>query len=115
MPAASEATAGFTHLDEKGRIPIVKAVRDTYGLRAGSTVAWVKIGEGLLLIPQDEHLARVMEDATGALERAGIAVDDLLSGLDEARAEVVTEHYGAGYFDRLRELAAERGAADGGR
>lgn len=38
--------------------------------------------------------------------------DDLLAGLEETRAEVVAEHYGAGYFDRLREMAAARDATD---
>jgi hypothetical protein len=96
-------------------MPIAKQVREAFGLRAGSTVAWVKLGEGIMVIPQDEHLARVQEYALSALERAGITVDDLLSGLDEARDEVVTDHYGEGYFDRLRARAAERDAVTGGR
>jgi bifunctional DNA-binding transcriptional regulator/antitoxin component of YhaV-PrlF toxin-antitoxin module len=102
-----EATAGFAHLDEKGRMPIDKQVRDAFGLRAGSTVAWVKLGDAIVVIPQDEHLADVMVRAASALESAGISVADLLSDLDEARDEVVTEHYGEGYFDRLRATAQD--------
>lgn len=60
-----------------------------------------------MIIPQDEHLARVMESATCALERAGITGDDLLAGLEEARDEVVTERYGEDYFDRLRTIGAD--------
>ena len=40
------------------------------------------------------------------------AYDDLLAGLEETRAEVVTERYGEGYFDRPREIVAERDVAD---
>ncbi len=52
-------------------MPIAKAVRDAFGLHAGSTVAWVKMGNGLLIIPQDEHLTQIMEDAAAVLERTG--------------------------------------------
>ena len=45
--SAREATAGFAHPDEKGRMPIAKPIREAFGLRAGSTVAWVKVGTGL--------------------------------------------------------------------
>jgi hypothetical protein len=93
-------------------MPIAKPICEAFGLRAGSTVAWVKVGNTLMIIPQDQHLARIMEEATDALERAGLTADDLLVGLDETRAEIVTEHYGEGYFDRLREIAAVRDSAD---
>ena len=55
-----------------------------------------------MIIPQDEHLAQVMEEAVVALERAGLTVDDLLSDLDEVRNDIVAEHYGADFFERLR-------------
>jgi len=42
-----------------------------------------------------------------ALKRAGMTVDDLLAGLDEARDEVVTAHYGAAFMDGIESLAAE--------
>ena len=43
-------------------------------------------------------------------ERVGITVDDLLEGLDQAREEVVTEHYGADFLDELERRAAAQGA-----
>jgi len=104
MPT-SEATAGFSRLDDKGRMPITKAVRDALDLQPGSTVAWVTLGQGFMVIPQDAHLTQVMEDATSTLEHAGITVDALLQGLDEARDEVVREHYGESYFETLRTRA----------
>lgn len=65
MPEKS-VDAGFAHLDDKGRLPIARSVRDSFGLRPGSTVAWVKLGHGFMVIPQDEHLAQVMEEAAVA-------------------------------------------------
>jgi len=52
-----------------------------------------------------------MEHATGALEKAGLTADDLHAGLEETRDEVTAEHYGDGYFERLREAAAARDGA----
>ncbi|HVA92512.1 MAG TPA: hypothetical protein VNL71_22045 [Chloroflexota bacterium] len=69
-----------------------------------------------MIIPQDEHLSqierlvRVMDDAASALERAGMTVDDLPAGLDEARDEVVTEHYGAKFMDEIDALGTEQNA-----
>jgi bifunctional DNA-binding transcriptional regulator/antitoxin component of YhaV-PrlF toxin-antitoxin module len=105
--AEGDAITGFAHLDKRGRMHIAKPVREAFDLRAGSTVAWVKVGGGLMIIPQDEHLTRIMGDAASALDRAGITVEDLLAGLDEARAEVVAEYYGAAFMDELESLAAE--------
>jgi hypothetical protein len=53
-----------------------------------------------------------MDEAASALERAGLTVDDLLAGLDEARDEVVIEHYGAAFMAKIESLAAGSDAAD---
>lgn len=39
----AEPTAGFARLDEKGRMSIAKPIREAFGLRAGSTVAWMSL------------------------------------------------------------------------
>src|SRR5690242_20371481 len=97
--SVAEAAVGYASLDDKGRLPLAKPLRTALGLSAGSTVAFVKVGDALMVIPQDAHLASLMEKATAALHRANISVDDLLEALPQARDEVVTEHYGAGFFD----------------
>ena len=60
-----------------------------------------------MIVPQDEYLAKIMDEAAAVLDRAGITVEDLLAGLDEARAEIVAEYYGAAFMDELKSLAAE--------
>lgn len=105
----AEATVGYTQLDDKGRLPLSKPIRHALGLNAGSTVAYIKLGDALMVIPQDAHLAQLMDAAANALENAGTSVDDLLAELPRARAEVVTEHYGADFLDAL-ERAVEQSA-----
>lgn len=109
MPAMDHVLSGYSQLDDKGRVQIPKDVRTSLGLNAGSTVAYVRVGELVVLIPQDTHLARLAEAAMQVFERAGITVDNLLEGLEQAREEVVTEHYGANFLSELERRADEPG------
>ncbi len=95
-----EDTVGFTRLDDKGRFSLPKPIRTALGLDEGATMAYVKVGEAIMLIPQDKHLADLMEAATQTLERAGISVQDMLDDLPEARAAVVEEHYGKDFLNK---------------
>jgi bifunctional DNA-binding transcriptional regulator/antitoxin component of YhaV-PrlF toxin-antitoxin module len=110
MSAPTEASVGYAHLDDKGRLPLGKPMRQALGLHAGSTVAYIKVGDALLLIPQDAHLAQLLEAATAAFERAGISVDELLAELPHVREEIGTVHYGAEFWDELRRSAQEKNA-----
>ena len=84
-------------------------------MTAGSVVAYVRVGEGLLLIPQDAHLAELMEAAAAAFERAGITVEELLDELPRARDEVVIEHCGETFLEDLERTHAEQVAQHGTR
>ena len=55
----------------------------------------------VLLIPQDEQLAALMDRASAALEAAGITAEDFLANLSAARADVVNEAYGEDYLQEL--------------
>jgi bifunctional DNA-binding transcriptional regulator/antitoxin component of YhaV-PrlF toxin-antitoxin module len=88
-------------------------MRDALGLSAGSTVAFVKIGAAIIIVPQDKHLEELMDAAMRALDKAGISVEELLEDLPAARDEVVTEHYGAAFLEKL-EHAAKEGAPGAG-
>ena len=59
------------------------------------------VNGGLLLIPQDEHLATLLDHAAGVLEGAGLTTQDLLDELPAARAAVVEELYGAEFMGEL--------------
>lgn len=83
-----------------------KPIRRALRLDAGSTLAWIKLGDALLLVPQDAHLAALMESAVAAFERAGLSLAHVEAELAATRDEVVTEHYGAGVFEDLRHAAA---------
>jgi len=108
--SAVEHTVGFTRMDDKGRFSLSKSMRTALGLGEGSTMAYVKVGEAVMLISQDKHLADLMEAATQVLEGAGISVQDMLDDLPSVRAEVVEEHYGKDFLDELKAMREPRNA-----
>ena len=102
---------GFGTVDEKGRISLSKPVRGALGVEAGSSVAYLILDGALLIVPQDEHLAAMMQRAQQALAAIGMTAQDLLDELPAARAEVAAEAYGAEFLRELERQQAElRGA-----
>lgn len=102
MEEAREAgVTGFATLDNKGRLSLSKPVRQALGVQPGSSVAYVVVDRALLLFPQDEHLARLMDHATKTLVEAGLTSRDLLDELPAARDEVVRELYGEAFMAEL--------------
>ena len=97
--ARDETTSGFAVLDDKGRLPVAKALRDALGLKPGSSVAYVLIDGLLLIIPQDEQLARMTARAAATLAKAGLTTQDLLDDIPVARADVVRELYGDAFME----------------
>ena len=109
--AHDDGLAGFATVDDRGRVALSKAARQALNLRAGSSLAYVVVDGTIVLIPQDEHLARVSEQAAQMLENAGLTVEDLLAELPAVREEILREDYGDEFVDELaRRHAAVRGA-----
>lgn len=58
-----------------------------------------------------DHCDRLSDECGQyVLEHASITAGALLEGLDETRDDVVPEHYGEGYFERLRTRAGHSSA-----
>src|SRR5439155_23469166 len=89
-----DGVAGFTTLDDRGRVVLSQATRRALNLHAGSSLAYVVVDGAIMLFPQDEHLARLTEHAAQILGEAGLTVNDLLDALPEARSKVMREAYG---------------------
>ena len=108
--AHDDGLAGFATLDDRGRVALSKAARHALKLRTGSSVAYIVVDGAIVLIPQDEHLARLSEHAAQLLENAGLTVEDLLAELPAVREEILREDYGDEFVDELaRRQAAVRG------
>jgi AbrB family looped-hinge helix DNA binding protein len=82
-----------TRIGEKGQLTIPKLYRDELGLETGAPVAVLRIGEGLILIPEQSRLRILCESIASALERRQLAEADLLATLPAARRRVFLRRY----------------------
>jgi len=60
---------GPHRIGEKGQLTIPKAYRDELGLDTGAPVAVLRIGEGLILIPEHNRFRILCESIASVLDR----------------------------------------------
>lgn len=82
-----------TRIGEKGQLTIPKLYRDELGLDTGAPVAVLRIGEGLILIPEQNRFRILCESIASVLERRQLAPEDLLDTLPAARRRVFSRRY----------------------
>ena len=82
-----------TRIGEKGQLTIPKQYRDELGLATGAPVAVLRIGEGLMLIPEQNRFRILCESIASVLEQRQLSPADLLETLPEARQSVFVRRY----------------------
>lgn len=102
--AEDTPAAGFSVIDEKGRVTLPKAVRAALGVHSGSSLAYVVVSNMVLFIPQDEQLAAIQRQAIQALSELDLTVDDLLAHLPQARDAVIRESYRPEFLEQLKRM-----------
>ena len=80
-------------LSEKGQMVLPKEYRDEQHLGAGSPIAVLKIGNGLLLLPEMEKFNALCSSIERVLLKNELTADDFLETLDETRTELFQEVY----------------------
>ena len=80
-------------ISEKGQMVLPKEYRDEQKLRAGSDVAALKIGNGLLLLPQMEKFNALCSSIQRVLTKNDLTGDDFLETLPDTRDELFKEMY----------------------
>jgi AbrB family looped-hinge helix DNA binding protein len=83
-----------TKIGEKGQLTVPKQFREDLGLGAGAPFAVLRMGNGLLLIPEQERLERLCAEIGGALLASGATVESLLETLPDVRKHLYEERYG---------------------
>ena len=84
-----------TRIGEKGQLTIPKQYRDELGLDRGAPVAVLRIGGGLILIPEQNRFLALCESIASVLQHQGIAAKDLLTTLPGARQRLFARRYPA--------------------
>ena len=83
-----------TRIGEKGQLTVPKQFREDLGLSTGAPFAVLRLGNGLLLIPEQDRLERLCAEIGGAFFDAGAAPESLLATLPEVRKSLFEERYG---------------------
>jgi len=83
-----------TKIGEKGQLTVPKQFREDLGLGNGAPFAVLRLGDGLILLPEQQRFEQLCEQVSTRLSRAGLTSDDLLATLPAARNRVYARRYG---------------------
>jgi len=83
-----------TKIGEKGQLTVPKQFREDLGLGNGAPFAVLRLGDGLILLPEQERFERLCQRVSANLTAAGLKPEDLLATLPEARNRVYARRYG---------------------
>jgi AbrB family looped-hinge helix DNA binding protein len=83
-----------TKIGEKGQITVPKQFRDDLGLENGSPFAVLRIGDGLILVPEQQRFERLCQEMSSILTSAGVTREDFLGTLPEIRDQLYARRYG---------------------
>jgi AbrB family looped-hinge helix DNA binding protein len=80
-----------TKIGEKGQLTVPKQFREDLGL--GTPFAVLRLGDGLVLLPEQQRFNHLCEKVSAALTGLGLTPDDMLASLPQARKRVFARHY----------------------
>lgn len=93
MPAKLVEYLVTTRIGERGTMTLPKDYRDALHLETGAALTVLRIGDGLLLIPEQKRFDELCDSIAGKLERAGVTEAALQVTLPEVRDRLVGKRY----------------------
>lgn len=83
-----------TKIGEKGQLTVPKQFRQDLGLGTGAPFAVLRLGDGLILMPEQRRFEQLCQKIGASLASAGLTSGDLLATLPGARDRVYARRYG---------------------
>lgn len=83
-----------TKIGEKGQLTVPKQFRDDLGLGIGAPFAVLRLGDGLILLPEQRRFEQLCQRVGSSLTAAGLTSEDILATIPEARDRVYDRRYG---------------------
>jgi AbrB family looped-hinge helix DNA binding protein len=83
-----------TKIGEKGQLTVPKQFREDLGLGNGAPFAVLRLGDGLILLPEQRRFERLCQQVSSSLTAAGVKSEDILGTLAETRNHVYIRRYG---------------------
>ena len=82
-----------TRLGERGTMTLPKEYRDALKLQTGAPLTVLRIGEGLLLIPERKRFDQLCDAIASRLEHAGVTGAALQATLPDVREQLARRRY----------------------
>jgi AbrB family looped-hinge helix DNA binding protein len=83
-----------TKIGEKGQFTVPKEFRDDLGLANGSPFAVLRLGDGLILVPEQQRFEHLCQQISSKLTAIGVTPGHLLATLPEVRNRIYARRYG---------------------
>jgi AbrB family looped-hinge helix DNA binding protein len=94
--ASRQATLEYlttAKIGEKGQLTVPKQFRKDLGLGTGAPFVVLRLGDGLVLLPEQKRFEELCEEIGSAITSAGLRPQAILATLPEARKRVFARHY----------------------
>jgi AbrB family looped-hinge helix DNA binding protein len=82
-----------TKIGEKGQLTVPKQFREDLDLGNGSPFAVLRLGDGLVLVPEQRRFEHLCQQVSSVLTAAGLKPAEILATLPEARDRVYARRY----------------------
>lgn len=82
-----------TRLGERGTMTLPKEYRDALKLETGAPVSVLRVGDGLILMPEQKRFEQLCDSLAARLENAGITEAALQTTLPETRRQIMERRY----------------------
>lgn len=82
-----------TKIGEKGQLTVPKQFREDLGLGTGAPFAVLRLGDGLILLPEQQRFELLCERVSSALSGIGVTPTAMLATLPQAREQVFKRRY----------------------
>ncbi len=82
-----------TKIGEKGQLTVPKQFREDLGLGTGAPFAVLRLGDGLVLLPEQQRFERLCEHISLALRRTGVTPEEALASLPAVRKRLYDRRY----------------------
>lgn len=82
-----------TKIGEKGQLTVPKQFREDLGLGTGAPFSVLRLGNGLLLVPEQQRFDLLCEQISSALTAAGATPKAILATLPQTRQRIYERRY----------------------
>jgi bifunctional DNA-binding transcriptional regulator/antitoxin component of YhaV-PrlF toxin-antitoxin module len=93
MAKTKPKSVALTRLGAKGQLTLPTQYRRALSLSEDAAIVLVRVGDTLVIAPQDEAWDAVTRRLEAQMQRAGSSVEELIAAAGEARAEIAREQF----------------------